>query len=349
MATDNLLHISSSPHIRNAKTVPTIMRDVVIAMIPALIMAVIFFGVRALLMVVIAVISALLTEQFIAKKLLKKASPIGNWSAIITGMLLAFNLPVGAPLWIPALGSIFAIAVAKWTFGGLGNNFINPALAGRAFLLASYPAYMTGSIFTQSGWLGKLPSPLAGMGGEVAENGIDALAGATPLVTFKNQITNANIDLGDALNNLIMGNVGGCLGETSAIALILGGLYLLYRGVIGSTIPAIYIGTVFLLYWLFGGTGAELLSSDAITAAVYQVFAGGLILGAFFMATDMVTSPITHKGQAMFALGCGIFTFIIRKFGGYPEGVSYSILLMNLVVPLIDRYIKPRVYGVGGQ
>ncbi len=330
------LHISSSPHIRDSRSVPHIMRDVVIALIPTLIASYIFFGVRAILVSVTAVISAVLTEQIIAGAMLKRRGDIRDWSAVITGILIAGNMPVGAPLWMAAIASVFAIAVAKWTFGGLGNNFINPALAGRAFLMASYPAEMTGSIFTQGNSLGKVPELLAG---------VDGISGATPLAALPEMITKG-IDIQSSLPALFWGNVGGCLGETSVLAILIGAVFLLYRRVIGFTIPVTYIFTVFILFLVFNGIkGASPLSSDALSVATFHILSGGLFFGAVFMATDMVTSPITIKGQFIFALGAGILTFTIRKFGGYPEGVSYSILLMNLLTPLIDRYVKPRVYG----
>lgn len=330
------LHISSSPHIRDKRSVPHIMRDVVIALIPTIIASVYFFGWRSLIMIAVSVISCILTEQIVAVNLLKQRTPLTDWSAIITGILIAANMPVGAPLWMAAVAGAFAMGVAKWAFGGLGNNFINPALAGRAFLMASYPAAMTGAAFNAGGTLGTVPELLAG---------IDGVTGATPLMALPELLSNG-VDLQNAFSHLFWGNVGGCLGETSAVAILIGAVWMLYRRVIGFTIPVIYVLTVFLLFLVFNGIeGANPLSSDALSYATFHILSGGLLFGAVFMATDMVTSPITIKGQAIFALGCGVLTFTIRKFGGYPEGVSYSILLMNLLTPLIDRYVKPRVYG----
>jgi len=350
-----LLHISSSPHIRDSRSVKDIMRDVVFALVPAMIAGFIIFGTRSLLLIMSSVIGAVVTEYLISEKLLKRKNAICDWSAVITGILVAMNMPVAAPLWMAALGSAFAIGVAKWTFGGLGNNFINPALAGRAFLMASFPAQMTGAIFAQGGLWGKVPAPLCGMDCTVtsasatAWGGTDALTSATPLAALPDLIS-SGANLQDSLLPLFWGNVGGCIGETSAIAILIGAIFLLWRRVIGFTIPVIYVATVFILALCFSGNeGASPLSSDAFTVAVFHVLSGGLLFGAVFMATDMVTSPITIKGQAIFALGCGILTFVIRKFGGYPEGVSYSILLMNLVTPLIDRYVAPRVYGTGNK
>jgi electron transport complex protein RnfD len=230
-----------------------------------------------------------------------------------------------------AIGSVFAVGVAKMAFGGLGSNFINPALAGRAFLMASYPSAMTRFAPTTFGSI----------------SGIDALSSATPLAHFKTAMAEGSfqaLDFQEALKELFLGNVGGCLGETSALALLIGGVLLLYKRIIKLRIPLFYIGTVFLLSWLFNGTG-DFFTSGAIIVPFYQILAGGLFLGAFFMATDMVTTPITPRGKMIFAIGCGLLTFVIRKFGGYPEGVSYSILIMNLFVPLIERYTRPGIYG----
>lgn len=331
-----LLHVSTSPHIRYKESVPSIMLSVVIALVPALAASIWFFGVKALLLTVVCLTFCILTEWIIIKVLFKKPSTIGDFSAVITGLLLAFNLPPELPLWMAALGSVFAIGVGKMAFGGLGNNFINPALAGRAFLMASYPAAMTTFSETRMGAINGLPQK------------IDAISSATPLTAFKDAILSGDfqpLHFQDAFTNLFFGNVGGCIGETSVIALLLGALFLLYKRIIGFSVPATYIGTVFVLFWIFNGTTNDLLASDALIIPTYHVLAGGLVLGAFFMATDMVTCPITKKGRFIFGLGCGILTFLIRKFGGYPEGVSYSILIMNLFVPLIDRYARPRMYG----
>ncbi|MFW5775589.1 MAG: RnfABCDGE type electron transport complex subunit D [Chitinivibrionales bacterium] len=338
-----MLHLSTSPHIRYTQTVPSIMMYVVLALIPAFVASIYFFGMRALFLTAVCVISCLLTEYAIARYLVKRENTVTDWSALVTGVLLAFNLPPALPWWMAVLGSVFAIGVVKWAFGGLGNNFVNPALAGRAFLLASYPAAMTTWTAPRGGTLNGL-----------YENGVaaaspvtDAITSATPLAAFQNAVREGSfqaLDFQDALGNLFMGNVGGCIGETSALALLLGAVFLMYKRVIGLRIPITYLATVFLLFWIFNGTG-ELLTSDALIIPVYQVLAGGLMLGALYMATDMVTSPITPFGQLLFALGCGILTFVIRRFGGYPEGVSYSILLMNLIVPLLDRYTRPRIYG----
>ncbi len=327
------LNLSSSPHIRHPKTVPEIMRWVVIALCPALVASFLFFGWRAIFLTCVSVSFAVLTEYLIIR-IARKPKTIGDFSAAITGILLAFNVSPTLPWWMVALGSVFSVGVAKMAFGGLGSNFINPALAGRAFLMASYPAAMTSWSAPQGLIKGTL-------------SGFDGLTSATPLVSFKNVATDgslAALNLQDALQNLLVGNVGGCIGETSAVALLIGAIILWSKKIIGFRIPFIYIGTVFLLFWLFNGSG-DLLSSTAIAIPLFQILSGGLFLGAFFMATDMVTSPITPGGKVYFALGCGLLTFIIRKFGGYPEGVSYSILIMNLFVPLIERYTRPSIYG----
>lgn len=402
------LHLSASPHIREKRAVPHVMRDVVIALIPALIASFYFFGVRALLITLIAVAAALMTEHVIAVFMLKRKSPIGDLSAVVTGMLIAFNVPVGIDPVKVVIGTVFAVGVAKWAFGGLGANFINPALAGRAFILASHPAEMTGTVFTKvsQGVVGANPeavnlsgipmeniwnavspvsdtlpvdSTVAAVSDTVASGAsvmadselVTAVTSATPLDVANRfffdikdsinaidpeQVANVkdtSFDILDtfyeALPNLFLGNVGGVIGETSAIAILLGAVYMLYKGIINFTTPVVYITTVFVLYLISTSLTGDLalISSETLTMATYQILAGGLLLGAFFMATDMVTSPITVKGQALFAFGCGLLTFIIRRYGGYPEGVSYSILLMNLVVPLIDRYVRPKVYGTG--
>ena len=332
--TQDLLNISVSPHIRKPLTVPRIMIMVLVALVPAFIASVYFFGFRALTLTAVSIITAILSEWVIVKYILKKPSTLGDYSAVVTAVLFAFNLPVDLPLWMAALGSVFAIGVAKWTFGGLGNNFINPALAGRAFLLASYPVEMTKWSATKLGSINGL--------------NIDAVSSSTPLAAIKTQMANGTfqaLDYQDSFWQLFIGNVGGTIGETSALALIIGALFLMYKHIIGIKVPLTYIGTVFLLFLVFNGTTSDILSTVAMTVATFHIFAGGLMLGALFMATDMVTSPITPLGKIIFGFGCGVLTFTIRKFGGYPEGVSYSILLMNLLVPLIDRYTRPRIYG----
>ena len=339
---ENKFFVSSSPHITDKDSVPRIMYGVVISLIPAAIGSVYFFGMRAGWVILLAIIAAVLTEAII-QKLMKKPITVKDGSAVVTGILLAFNVPAEVPWWIPVIGSVFAIAIGKIPFGGLGYNPLNPALLGRAFLLASWPTRMT--IFKTVPKDGTI-------------SGIDAITNATPLNVFKaskdiiNQAdpammpekvksaTQAIGQLYDSYSDLFWGRVGGCLGETSAFLLLIGAIYLIYKRYIGLRIPISYIATVGILSWIFGGIDG-LFSGDPL----FHILAGGLILGAFFMATDMVTSPVTSKGRIYFGVGCGILTVVIRQIGGYPEGVSYSILLMNLAVPLIDRYTKPKTFG----
>ncbi|MBE5076156.1 RnfABCDGE type electron transport complex subunit D [Anaerotignum lactatifermentans] len=306
--------VSGTPHVRSKESIQSIMRDVIIALIPATAMGIYFFGIPALILIAVSIVASVFFE-WLYQKLLKKPVTISDLSAVVTGLLLAMNLPASAPIWVPIVGAAFAIIFAKQLFGGLGQNFINPALAGRAFLLASYPTEMTS-------WTAP-----------VGFSGADAAAVATPLATLK---TGAMPDA--SLTDVILGtNIGGCIGETCAVALIIGGIYLLVKHVISWRIPVLYILTVFVLTAAIGRKG--------LRVPVYEIFTGGLMLGAFFMATDYASSPVTPKGQIIFAIGCGIITTLIRIFGGYPEGVSYSILIMNLAVPLIERFTEPKIFG----
>ncbi len=303
--------ISTSPHIRSRTSTDRIMKDVIIALLPATIVGIYFFGIQALLIILLSIISCIGAEALF-QKLAGRHSTIKDYSAVVTGLLLAMNLPASVPFWMPIVGSFFAIIIVKQFFGGLGQNFMNPALAARAFLLASYPVQMTT-------WI--IP---------------DGISSATPLGTLKETFF---IPGSADYFNALIGRIGGCIGETSALALLLGGIYLLFRRVIHWRIPVTYIGTVFVLTWILGRNG---LFTGHPT---YEILIGGLMLGAFFMATDYASSPVTETGQLLMGFGCGILTSIIRIYGGYPEGVSYSILLMNLAVPLIDRYTKPRIFG----
>jgi electron transport complex protein RnfD len=308
---DDLLLVTSSPHAHSPDNVPAAMRDVLIALSPALAAALYFFRLPALMVIVSCVASAYAAE-YVCLKVMKKEMT-NEYSAIITGLLLAFCLPPTLPVWMAALGSIFAIVVAKHLFGGLGQNIFNPALIGRSFLLASFPVAMTT-------WV----SP------------IDGLTSATRLGIMKEAMGQQLPTLGQ----LFMGNVSGSLGETSALAILLGGVYLLYRGHIDWRIPGSFIGTVFLLMAI-----TSAVKGEGLWYPLFHIFAGGLFLGAFFMATDWVTSPITKLGRIIFGAGCGFLVVLIRLKGGYPEGVCYAILLMNVATPLIDRYTKARVYG----
>jgi len=303
--------LSSSPHVRSVESTGSIMRDALIALLPATVLGVIFFGLSALWVVLVSIAAAVGTEALL-QKLMHKKITVSDGSAAVTGLLLALNLPPSVPLYIPIIGSVFAIAIVKECFGGVGFNFVNPALAARAFLVASWPTAMTS-------WT--MP--------------VDAVSTATPLAAIK--VAGAGVP--SPYLDMFLGNVGGCIGETSALALLIGGLYLVARRVIDPRIPAVYIGTVAVFTWIAGPNG--LFTGDAL----YHVLAGGLMLGAFFMATDYTTSPMYVSGRIVFALGCGILTSVIRLWGGYPEGVSYSILLMNLAVPLIDRAFQPRKFG----
>ena len=316
---DHFKTVSSSPHIRSNVTTASIMRDVCIALLPALVCSVIYFGVRAAFITALSVIFCVGFE-FLWQKVTKKEVTISDGTAVVTGMLLAFNLPVAVPWWIPLVGAFVAIIIAKQFFGGVGNNFINPALAGRAFLLASWPVLMT-----------KWAAPFS-----TGFNVADVVSSATPLAILKSPAAGTLPPVSD----LFIGNIGGCIGETSAIALLLGGAYLVFRNVISLRIPVTYILTVAVLTFVFPSQG---LSN--INRMLYNILGGGLMLGAIFMATDYVTSPITKNGQLIMGLGCGILTFVIRRFGGYPEGVSYSILLMNVATPLIDRWTQPKAFG----
>lgn len=339
---DKKFFVSSSPHVFADDSIPKIMYTVVLSLVPAGIGAVYFFGARVLWIMLIAIVTAVATEALL-QKMIKVVFTPWDGSAMLTGILLAYNLAPSVPLWLPAVGSFFAIAVGKMVFGGLGYNPMNPALLGRAFLLASWPTHMT--IFANA-----VPR-----GGTVS--GIDMMTTATPLNVLKTaqgilaqpqqytpeQTREAGEAIGklyDSLDKLFIGQIGGCIGETSVILLLIGAAYLMYKRYIGWKIPFSYVGTVALLSWLFGGTEGLFTGNP-----LFHILSGGLILGAFYMATDMVTSPVTFQGRIYFGVGCGIITFLIRRVGGYPEGVSYSILLMNLLTPLLDRWTRPKVFG----
>lgn len=303
MAKAGILSASTSPHQRAAHSTASIMRDVIFAMIPILIFSVLYFGWRVLLITGLSVASAVLSE-WIWQKLTKQKVTISDWSAVVTGMLLAFNLPASVPWWMPIIGSAFAIIIVKQIFGGIGQNFMNPALAARCFLLVAWSSAM---VTFQ----------------------VDGVTVATPLAYLQS----GEESMVPSYLGCFLGVIPGCLGETSKLLILLGGLYLIWRKVISFVIPLSYIGTVFVLSYVLGGDG------------LYQILTGGLMLGAFFMATDYTTSPMNAKGQCIMGIGCGILTVLIRFYGGYPEGVSFSILLMNICVPLIDRFTMPRVFG----
>ncbi len=315
------LLVSASPHIRSGISIPKVMWMVVISLIPAFIGSVWFFGLRAVLLTVLSIASAVASEA-ITEKAFGRPITIKDGSAVITGILLAFNLPPGVPFWVPIVGSAFAIIIVKQLFGGLGYNFLNPALAARAFLMVSWPSLMTGK------WLAPRTGYLAGF---------DAITQATPLNLLKNGPPSVipHLNSAEVLKNLFFGNVGGCIGETSALLLLIGAGVLFAYKIIDYRIPLSYIATVFILTWVLPTPASPL----------FHLLAGGLILGAFFMATDYTTTPVTPKGRWIFGIGCGVITVMIRLWGGYPEGVSYSILLMNVATPLIDRLTRPRRFG----
>lgn len=327
------LVVSISPHIRSEETTARIMWTVNLSLLPAFIMALYFFGPRALFVTALCIVSAVLSE-YLFQKALKKKVTISDGSAFLTGLLLGMNLP--ASLWsfnpftihVPVIGSIVAIVITKQLFGGLGYNIFNPALIGRAFVLISWPRALT----TWS-------EPTA------AFVALDAKTTATPLGILKEEGIGKLIEVfGDKINiysQLLIGHRAGSLGETSIIALLIGAAFLLYRGYITWHIPVSFLGTAALIAWVFGGKGTGLFTGDPIL----HLLSGGLILGAFFMATDYVTCPSVRKGQIIFGIGCGAITMLIRLKGGYPEGVMFAILLMNCFTPLIDRNVKSRVFG----
>ncbi len=322
----NLLTVSPSPHIHSGDSTQKIMYRVVYAMIPALAWSVFVFGLDALRVTLIAVVACLAFEYIIQKYLLKIKPVITDGSALITGILLAFNVPSNLPWWIIVIGSLAAVGIAKLSFGGLGNNIFNPALVGRVFMLISFPVQMTS-------W------PVN------ARSGIDAITSATPLSIIKEGISNGTpiSEITQKLPttfDMLLGNIGGSLGEISALLLILGGLYMLWKKVITWHIPVSVIATVALVAAVFW-----IINPSTYINPVYHILSGGLMLGAIFMATDMVTSPMNPKGQIIYGVGIGLITISIRMFGAYPEGISFAILIMNAVTPLINTYVKPKRFG----
>ena len=314
------LTISSSPHAHSKTTTQTIMRDVLIALFPALVASVIFFGLRALTVTAVSAAACVFFE-YIYRKLMKLDDTTWDLSAVVTGVLLAFVCPVTIPYWTIILGDLFAIVLVKQLFGGIGKNFVNPALAGRAFMF-SWPVLM-------STWVKVGFSNAASV-----FSAADAVTAATPLANM-----HQGIMCEESLLDLFLGNVGGCIGETSALALLIGFAYLLIRKVINPRIPVAYIATVAVLAFAFP------MGNERFAWMAAQVLGGGLMLGAIFMATDYVTSPVTKLGQVIFGIGCGVLTIAIRYFGGYNEGVSYAILIMNLCVVLLDKIGRPVKFG----
>lgn len=301
----NTLKVSSSPHFHHSDSTCGIMLDVIIALIPTSIAGIVFFGPRAALLLAVCIASAVLAE-FVCCKVLKKKNSISDLSAAVTGLLLGLCLPPSLPFWMGALGSVLAIVVVKQLFGGLGQNFVNPAVTGRIVLMVSFPTAMTT-------W----DAPFAWL------NSTDAISSATPLVDGSAY----------SLERLLLGFKSGCIGETYVLALLAGGVYLVARRVISPVIPLSFIATTGVMMWLFGGD------------PLFHIMSGGLLLGAIFMATDYVTSPSNTKGQLIFGIGCGLITAIIRRFGALPEGVSYAILLMNILVPYIEKFTASKPFG----
>ncbi len=325
----SLLTISGSPHVHSGHSVKKIMYGVVIAMLPALLISFYYFGLGAVKVTLVAIISCMLIEFLIQKYIIKGEITIFDGSAIITGILLSFNVPSNLPIWMIIIGAIVAIGIGKMSFGGLGKNPFNPALVGRVFLLISFPVQMTS-------W----PKPI-----ESAKQLVDAVTGPTPLGVIKEGIA-AGESVTDLMAQvpsyvqLLLGNSGGSLGEVSAIALILGGLYMLIKKIITWEIPVSFLGSVVLftgILWL--------VNPEIYVNPLFHLLTGGMMLGVFFMATDMVTSPMSRKGMLIFGVGVGIITILIRVFGAYPEGVSFAILIMNAFVPLLNKWFKPKRFG----
>ena len=318
------LTISSSPHVHSPVTTQTIMRDVLIALAPAMLGSVVFFGARALTVTLVSVLACVFFEWGYCK-LLKQPCMIYDLSAAVTGVLLAFVCPVTIPYWTIIFGAAFSILLVKMLFGGLGKNIVNPALAGRAFMF-SWPVLMSTWVKVGS----EYAAPVIG--------GADVVTAATPMGALHTGLLPET-----SIMASFWGNVGGSLGETSAALLIVGFIYLLHRKVITARIPLSFIGTVAILTFLFP------MGQPRIDWMLYHIFSGGLMLGAIFMATDYVTSPLTHLGQIVFGMGCGVLTVLIRYFGGYPEGVSYAILCMNCCTVLLDRIGRPMKFGAPGK
>lgn len=326
---NNILTVSPSPHITGDQSVKQLMYGVVLSLLPAFLVSIYMFGIGALIVTAISILSCVFFEMLIQKYIMHAEVRVNDGSAIVTGLLLAFNLPSNLPWWMVILGSLFAIGIGKMAYGGLGSNPFNPALVGRVFLLISFPAHMTS-------W----PLPI-----QSRMQYLDATTGPTPLGLFKDSIRNG-ATAADALQQipdhiqLFMGQMGGSLGEISAIALIIGFLWLLYKKIISWHIPVSMILTVFIftgILWLF--------DPSTYASPVFHILTGGVMLGAIYMATDLVTSPVTKTGMVVYAIFIGLITVVIRIFGDYPEGVSFAILIMNAFVPLINKYIKPKRFG----
>jgi len=309
---DKKLTVSASPHVRSGVTTTGIMLDVLIALLPSLIVSTILFGFRVLAVCAVTICSCVLSE-YVARKIMKRPNTLGDLSAIVTGLILAFNLPVSIPLWMAAFGAVVAIVVAKQLFGGIGQNFINPAIAGRIVMMVSFPAAM-------SNWT----QPLAW-------RGMEASTTASPLMALRNS------EALPSLTDMLLGIRSGSLGEVCALTLLLGFLYLTLRRVIVPVVPLCFVGTVAVIMLIAGGGDMNFLA--------YQLLGGGLLLGAIFMATDYATSPISIKGKLVFGVGCGLLTCLIRLYGSMPEGVSFAIIIMNILVPHIENLTMPKPFG----
>lgn len=312
------LTVSSSPHISTKQTTSGIMLDVIIALAPAGLAGMFYFGLPALSVILMSVAVCVLSEH-VWQKIMKKPTSIGDFSAIVTGLLLAYSLPPTTPLYMVAAGAVFAIIIVKQLFGGLGHNFMNPALSGRAFMLAAWSGALTSWTF---------PSVL----------GMDAVSSSTPLSLLQE----GNLGEMPGFLDMFLGNIGGCIGETCSVLILLGGLYLVVRRVISFRIPLTYIATVAVLTFILGGGNNV---AESFNIMISHLLSGGLLLAAFFMATDYTTSPVTPVGQIVMGAGCGLITTVIRLYGGYPEGATYAIMLMNVATPLIEKYTRPRVFG----
>lgn len=318
------LFVSPSPHVKGDMTSQRIMRDVIFALLPTLAISVLYFGIDALLVSLVAVASCLFFEYAIRRYFMGESGLKGDLSAVVTGLLLAFNLPASIPLWIVIIGSLVAIGIAKMSFGGLGKNPFNPALVGRVFLLIAYPVQMT-----------TFPR---------VEGVADAFTGATPLAMLKSSDAPEAVLSKLDFQDMLFGSIPGSLGEVASLLLILGGIYLLMRHVITWHAPVAVLGTMALFAYIYGlCVGFDFLAACSFSA--FHILAGGALLGAIFMATDYTTSPMTHKGMLIYGVGIGLITMMVRLWGSYPEGMSFAILIMNSCVPLINKYVKPKRFG----
>ncbi len=340
--------VSSSPHIHDSLRTDRAMLFVVIALLPSAIWGVYAFGMRALLVLVVSVLSSLLTE-YILERIGGKFT-LKDFSAAVTGLLIGMNMPPMVPLYIPVIASVFAMLVVKWTFGGLGANWMNPALAGRVFVFFSFssqmssfslPRALSADLVTSATPLSQIKTMITSGVGGISNS--EMLSSVTYPVSEMAGNLSSSLGIPGYTIDAFVGNIGGCIGEVSSLLLLVGGLFLIFKKIITWHIPVTYLASFAILSWIFGGVprGLGLFSGEVL----YPLFTGGLFLGAFFMATDWVTTPTTKKGEIIFGIGCGFFTFLIRYFGSLPEGVSLAILLMNILTPTIDRFVRPKKFG----